>query len=133
MKKKIISLCVGIAIVYGLATASVNVETKKVLEDGTVVINTTDIAKDVQGYVAGTPVEIYLHDGKIQNIKPLPNQESPGYFYTVVKSGLLKKWNGLTPKEALDVHVDAVSGATFSSTAVIQNVQAGLRYARDNQ
>jgi electron transport complex protein RnfG len=40
---------------------------------------------------------------------------------------ILKKYVGLTPKEAMEAKIDAVSGATMSSDALIENVQAGLK------
>ena len=37
--------------------------------------------------------------------------------------GLLQKWNGLTPAQAAALDVDAVSGATYTSTAIISSVR----------
>ena len=54
-------------------------------------------------------------------------------IWSVIKSGLLSSWNGLTPKEGRELKVDAVSGATFSSDAIIRNVRAGLRYLDEQQ
>lgn len=97
--------------------------------DGTIVISTQEIAKDIMGYGGNVPLEIYLKDGRITDIKPLRNAETPEFFEHVTASGLFARWTGLTPEEALQTQVDAVSGATFSSKAVIGTVMRGLQYA----
>lgn len=95
--------------------------------DGSVTINTSAIGPEVTGYAGPVPVEIEIADGKVRRVEPLDNVETPGFFERVTESGLLDKWNGLTPEEALAADVDAVTGATFSSTALIANVRAGLQ------
>ena len=100
---------------------------KKVLGNGTIVINTTTLCEDVEGYMGPTPVEIRIRKDTIIDIIALPNEETPKYFYEASK--IFKKWIGLTPAKALEVNVDAVSGATFSSEALIENVQTGLKKA----
>ena len=100
---------------------------RKVLGNGTVVINTTSLCEDVDGFMGPTPVEIRIRKDTIIDITPLPNEETPAYFREATK--LFRKWFGLTPSKALAVEVDAVSGATFSSDALIENVKAGLKKA----
>lgn len=112
------------------STKVASVDTLRTLGDGTIVINTTYLAKDVKGFAGPVPLEVYLKNGKIQQIKALKNVETPDFFQEA--SQLLSHWNGKTPEEALSMKVDAVSGATFSSRAIISNVQAGLRYAAKN-
>lgn len=56
------------------------------------------------------------------------HSESADFFSTVEKSGLIEAWNGLSPQEAIAKKVDAVSGATMSSTAIIQSVQKAMSY-----
>lgn len=92
-------------------------------------INTTSLASDVRGYVGPTPVEITIIDGIVKEVKALTNQETPAFFEMVVNSGLLDKWNGKTVEEAKGLHVDAVSGATITSKALIENVRRGLEKA----
>ena len=74
-----------------------------------------------------TPIEIRIKKDTIISITPLANEETPGYFNDAV--AILKKWIGLTPAKGLQIEVDAVSGATFSSNALIENVRAGLQRA----
>lgn len=41
---------------------------------------------------------------------------------------MLAKFEGLRTSKAAKMKVDGVSGATYSSKALVQNVQAGLKY-----
>ena len=92
----------------------------------TLKVNTTELGAEVIGFNGITPVEISVHKGVITKIEALPNQESPRYFQAVLESGLLEKLVGKTVKEAKATELDAVSGATFSSEALIQNIRLGL-------
>ena len=111
-------------------TASQKTEPMVVLEDGSVRLNTTELGKDIVGYGGTVPLEITLHEGRVENIRALANSETPGFFKEA--SVLLTKWNGQTVEDAQKMKVDAVSGATFSSKAIIGNVQRGLQYAAKN-
>ncbi|MCM1153078.1 MAG: FMN-binding protein [Muribaculum sp.] len=91
------------------------------------VVNTTKAGASIRGYGGPTPLKIYITNNRIDSIVALPNKETPAYFNKVKRSGLLRKWNGLTVEKARAKKVDAVSGATLSSRAVIRNVQAGLK------
>lgn len=106
------------------------VEPMKTLSDGTQVVNTTELGKDVSGYGGRVPLEIYLKDGKVEKVIALPNSETPDFFQAA--SQLLSRWNGKTPAEALQTKVDGISGATFSSRGIIGNMRAGLQYAGKN-
>ncbi|MCR5289852.1 MAG: 4Fe-4S binding protein [Treponema sp.] len=99
------------------------------LSDGTLVINTTDIGKDIIGYAGTVPVEIQVKDNHIQKIVALENTETPDFFEAA--SSILNSWDGLTLEEATAKDVDVVSGATFSSKAIISNVKEGLLYAQN--
>ena len=92
----------------------------------TLVVNTTDLAKDVIGYNGTTPLEIKLVDGVIVAVKALPNSETPRFFQRVQKSSIFTAPIGKTPAQVRQMHFDAVSGATFSSEAVIENLRRGV-------
>ena len=93
----------------------------------TLKINTTYLGADVAGFNGPTPVEISMVKGVITRIEALPNQETPRFFQ-MVKDSLLTRLVGKTVEEAkaLEPDVDAVSGATYSSNAVIRNIRRGL-------
>ena len=101
-------------------------------ENGSVIVNTTTIAKNVEGYNGTVPVKIYIKKNKIEKIEVLKNQETPKYL-AMVKKSLLNAWDGLTIKEAKAKKVDAVTGATFTSEALIENVNKGLEYYQNNK
>ena len=101
-------------------------------ENGTYVVNTTAIGKDIEGYNGPTPLKVYIKKNKVERIEFLKSMESPKY-YVKVKKALQEKWNGKTVKDARTLQVDAVTGATFSSEAVIQNVQLAIDYYQKNK
>jgi uncharacterized protein with FMN-binding domain len=98
---------------------------------GTFVVNTTTLAEDVKGYRGTTPLEIYIKSGKIVKVEALKNQETPKYFIHIRKE-LLPKYEGLKVNKVKSTQIDAVTGATFSSKAVIENVNRGLDYYQKN-
>ena len=133
MKKtliKTVSCCSLIVAVLTLTSwAADNVMTK---EDGMTVINTTTLGKSVEGYNGNTPLKIYIQKDKVVKIEALKNHETPKYF-ALVKKALLEKWKGKKVKDAKALKVDAVTGATYSSEAVIENVKLGLDYYQKNK
>ena len=68
----------------------------------------------------------------MEKIEFLKSQETPKY-YIKVKKALQEKWNGLKVKDAKAQHVDVVTGATYSSEAVIKNVQLALDYYQSHK
>jgi len=100
------------------------------LEDGTVKINTTSLCSDVTGYEDTTPVEILVKDGKVIEVNALANKETPRFFEAA--KTVLTKFVGKSVKQASTMKLDAVSGATYSSEALITNVQEGLSYFLEN-
>ena len=101
-----------------------NVMTK---ENGTYIVNTTTLGKDVVGYVSNIPVKVYIKKNKVEKVEILKNQETPKYM-AKVKKALQGKWDGIKVKDASKQQVDVVTGATFSSEALIKNVQLALDY-----
>lgn len=82
----------------------------------------------IKGYAGETPVLIAFDKKKvITGVYLMPSQETPRYVQHVKESGFFNQWNGLTVKKALKKNVDTVSGATFTSRAVVQSVQAALK------
>ena len=96
-------------------------------ENGVYIINTTELGKDIEGYNGPTPMKVYISKNKVEKIEFLKSMESPKY-YAKVKKALQDKWNGLKVKDAKTQKVDIVTGATFSSEAVIKNVQLAIDY-----
>ena len=105
-------------------------DTLEVKPDGAFVVNTKPLAKDVQGYGGPVPLKIYIKDGRVAAVEAEPNAESPDFFNRAKE--LLNHWQNKSVDEALAEEVDAVSGATFSSKAIIANMQRGLAYAKQH-
>ena len=103
-------------------------DTLEVTPDGAFVVNTKPLAKDVQGYGGPVPLKIHIKDGRVAAVEAEPNAESPDFFNRAKE--LLNHWQGKEVDEALAEEVDAMSGATFSSRAIIANMQRGLAYAQ---
>ena len=101
-------------------------------ENGVYIIDTTELGKNVEGYQAPTPLMVHIKNDKVERIEFLKSQETPKY-YAKVKKALLEKWNGLKVKEAKAQKVDAVTGATFSSEAVVENVRLALDYYQSHK
>ena len=102
-----------------------------VFDDGNkigTIVNTSPFSDEVYGYNSITPLTIYLdRDNNIFEVEICENRESRGYLNKVVNSGYLDLWDGLTPKEAANHNVDAVSGCTFTSVAVAQSLQIRMQ------
>lgn len=92
----------------------------------TLKINTTELGAEIIGFNGPTPVEISVYKGVITDIEVLPNHEGPMYLQMVLESGLIQKLIGKTLEDARQEPLDAVTGATFTSTALIQNIELGL-------
>ena len=91
------------------------------------VVNSKPASDGIKGYAGETPVMIAFNAKKrITGVCLLQNQETPGFLKRVQDAGFYDNWNGLTVKKALKKKVDTVSGATFTSRAVAQSVQAVL-------
>ena len=82
---------------------------------------------DIKGYNGNIPLVILLSpDGKVQKIHLLENTETPSFLNRVVEKGFLENWTGLSVDEAKAKQVDAVTGATYSSSAISKSVKVRL-------
>ena len=130
--KKTIIIAVLVLLVAG--TASLDARTKKKATtkkaaSTTQVIYTGDIANKVIGYNGTTPLNITIKNGVIENIEVLPNQESPAYLKRA-KEKVLPQYIGKTVAEAKNLKADIATGATYTSDALIKNIQMGLDQAK---
>lgn len=82
----------------------------------------------IKGFNGPTPLLIALDaEGRIKDVVLLENQETPWYVQHVKDGGLYSEWNGLTPTEALEKNVDAISGATYTSNGVKKSLVERLK------
>ena len=90
------------------------------------VISTNPYAHADQGFAGPTPLYIYIDgQGKVCQIVAADNADTP-HFFNNAFSHITLQYVGKTAEEATQVKVDAVTGATFSSRAIIANVQKSL-------
>ena len=130
MNSKLKLFCIlGLALCFQSAGLKDEVITR---EDGMYIIDTTTLGKNIEGYNGPTPLKIYIKKNKVVKIEALKNQETPKY-YARVKKALFDKWNNLKVSEAQKLKVDGVTGATYTSEAIIKNVQLGLDYYKKNK
>ena len=130
MKKTIIIATIMLLVA---GTASLDARTKKKSTTKkaatTQVIYTGDIANKVIGYNGTTPLNITVKNGVIESIEVLPNQESPAYLKRA-KEKVLPQYIGKTVTEAKKLKADVATGATYTSEALIKNIQMGLEQTK---
>ena len=101
-------------------------------KDGTYIVNTTTLAKDVEGYNGPTPLEVHIRKNKIVKVIMLKSMETPKYNARV-KSTLLPKYEGMKVNKGEIQDVDGITGATFTSDAVKENVKRALDYYKKHR
>ena len=127
MKKTLLSVLLAVAFVTASAQDVMRKE-----KDGTYVVNTTTLAQDVEGYNGPTPVEVHIKKNKIVKVVPLKSQEGPKYV-AKVKKDMLPKYEQMNVKKGTVQDVDAVTGATFTSKAVQENIRRAVAYYKKHK
>ena len=128
-KMMLLAAIAALLLSIGLVSSACVSRSAKNVQADTLVVNTTELCKDVIGYDGPTPLKITIVKGVVAKVEALPNTETPRFFDQVVESGLLKAVVGKKVSEAATMPLDAVTGATYSSQAVIENLRAGLKEA----
>lgn len=93
------------------------------------VVSSARIAPDVAGFAGPVPVYVYIDSADVvQNIIVADNAETPDFQRRAAV--VLEAWKGKRLEQTAEVKVDAVSGATYTSNALIRNVEATLAVCR---
>ena len=116
--KKIAMFCAALAAIVLLTSAKKKDNNIMTKENGVYIVNTTELGKDVKGYIDATPLKVYISKNKIQK---------------ACAKHMLNKWDGMKVSEAKTAEVDGRTGATFSSDAVKKNVKLALEYYEKNK
>ena len=118
---------------FVVATATAQTAKKKGItaKGNTTIVSTRGVVRGVKGFASDTPVKIFIEKGKIKKIEAQPNQETPSIFARAEE--VLKRFVGKSVSEAQSMQVDAVSGATYSSKALVKTVKEGLKYYENNK
>lgn len=131
MKKTLLTFVAALAVSLAANADDVMKKTK----DGTYVVNTTTLCK-AKGYKGATPLEVHIKGGKVVKVVSLPNHETKSY-YAKVEKNFVSKFAGQklskANKLATQQKVDGCTGATYSTKAVQQNVQAALDYYKKHK
>lgn len=76
------------------------------------------------GYGGSVPLLIGVDDDlTITKITLLPNNETEYYIEAIYGNKFIGKWQGVNLDDAMTLHVDVISGATYTSNAVIAGVR----------
>lgn len=91
------------------------------------VIDGRQYCKGVVGYAGEVPVLIGLDkDSRVVGVSLLDHMETRSFIRFIDREGFLDSWSGKSIDEALAAEVDSISGATFSSEAIILGVRNTL-------
>lgn len=127
MKRMLLSMLLMAAFITASAQDVMRKE-----KDGTYIINTTTLAQDVQGYAGPTPVEVHIKKNKIVQVVMLKSQDGPKYNAKVKKT-MLPSYEGMDVKKGTVQDVDAVTGATFTSKAIQENIRRAVEYYKKHK
>ncbi|MBQ0142860.1 MAG: FMN-binding protein [Prevotellaceae bacterium] len=114
-----------------LVSTSANAQSEAIITKNgkTYTINTTSICNS-KGYRSTTPLKVSITKNVIDKIEALPNKETPGFFAKIIKE-LFPKYEGVKITET--EKIDVISGATLSSKAVKENIEAAVEYYKKNK
>lgn len=87
----------------------------------------------IKGFGDNIPLAIVFNSNdEVEQIYFFPNNETKSWLNMLEKDGFFETWNSLSAEKALDLEVNAVSGATYSSKAIIQIVKHRLSLYTDS-
>lgn len=103
--------------------------------DGGVILNSAAFTKEVYGFGGLIPLFISIDkSGVIKNILVSQNDETPSFLERVIEADIPGRWIGKHVEQTKRMEVDAISGATYTSNAIIQSVEQTLHaYMGDAQ
>ena len=90
------------------------------------VLSSAPFAPAIEGFAGPTPLYIYMDtEGRVVRSAAGENAETPDFFASAWE-GTAPKWEGKDAETGAKLKVDAVSGATYSSLAIVRNMQQTL-------
>lgn len=98
-------------------------------------LSSKPFSDEIIGYNGITPVIIILDKNRvIRKVSILSHMETVSYVNRLTNQGFFDNWNGLTLEDAKtkQVDIDAYSGATKTSVALIKNMDVILSKAAGN-
>jgi Na+-translocating ferredoxin:NAD+ oxidoreductase RnfG subunit len=97
------------------------------------VILTTPYCNDIRAWGGELPFAIIVNpDNTIRQLVILPNNETPSWISSLETIGFFETWNNYELKAAMNKKVDAVSGSTMTTVAVIESMKRRISlYLKD--
>lgn len=90
--------------------------------------SSSPVADSIIGYTSSVPLLIGFDiENRVVGLTMLDNYESPDFVGQIVDEGFLQLWNRLDIAEVASYPIDAVSGATITSNAIIATLQHSIR------
>lgn len=86
MKKKMILAGLAVVLVAVSVMGYASVKKPKAMRrtnDGTYIVTTGKIGKNIKGYAGQTPVKVYIKNDAVVKVEALPNEETAGIFSKV--------------------------------------------------
>ena len=97
-------------------------------------IGSAILVTDNSGYGGPVPLLIGMKRDTIVTIQLLANNETDEFLQYIKEDELIQQWEGIKIGQVSNVKVDAVSGATETSNAIIRGVMRGAaRYLHEEQ
>lgn len=91
------------------------------------ILNSQPDCEKITGFAGPIPLLIGLDSNeRVASITVMENHETPAFISRVLGTGILSKWQGQTASDAVSLNVDAVTGATMSSSCIIKTVRTRL-------
>lgn len=100
--------------------------------DGYVIVGNRE-TNSGRGFGGSVPVAVFLDDGMIiRGVRILENSETPRFLRRLEEERFLERWNGGHLYDPLQ-QIDASSGATYTSRAIVSNVNNTLAALLDRK
>ncbi len=113
----------GHSFVANRSTETVLVKNKKG-ETVAELLFTMPHCKQFTGFAGNVPFIIVVDNNKkIKQLVLLPNNETPNWITGLQNIGFFDTWNNMSLTDAIDKKVDAVTGSTLTSEAVIKSMK----------
>ncbi len=88
---------------------------------------TMPYCEDIKGFGGSIPFAIVFNpDDKIRELYLLNHSETPSWIENLEDIGFFKTFVGMTAKEILSTEINAITGATLSSNAIIESCNKRL-------
>lgn len=125
MKRSLITIALTVVVVTSCADKHMTEN-----NDGSYTVSTQQLGEEVYGYAGAVPLEVTFFSDTVLSVLLLDNQETPSYN-EIINNSLLPLYVN-RPISTLS-EVDAISGATYTSDAVKQNLDLAVEYYKSER